>query len=140
MIESKKISVEDFKVISENNQYWLWHLTGPKYEPFSDIQPLSGKPAETTNFHTFREIMKNIPVPVFETGIEEAFDFILYMDNEILRRLKNKKYQVNKGPAILGFNYGRLVYSTLHLCYCDEGVIATIAHMNPKLLSGLSDS
>lgn len=136
MIQSYKLSLGDFLKISRENEYWLWHIVGKKYEEFSDIQPLSGPPAITTKFHTFREIMEKVPVPVFETGIDEAIDYLMYLDNTILQKIKKKHFD---GPVILGYNYSRFVYSTLHFCYCDEGVLEVISKLNPNLLSGLVD-
>ena len=132
MIESKKMTLKDFPKVSRENEYWLWHLTGKDYLEYSDIQPLSGPPAISTKFHTFQEIMKNVHIPVYETPVLDVTDYLMYLDDIILQKIKkDKKWE---GPVIIGYNYSRMVYSTLHYCYCSDGVLEVIAKLNPELL------
>lgn len=139
MIESKKIKLEDFQEVSKNNEYWLWHLTLPKPNNFLEILPLDEEPDEKIGFHTFREIVGQTKIPVFQSKMIEVIDFVLYLDNKILEVFKYKP-QNELGALILGFNHSRLVDHTINRCYCSEGVINVLLSLNPELLSNFGEN
>ena len=129
------ISLNDFEKISNDNEFWVWHLIDSIDNPLLEIQPLS---KQIDRFHALETIINKTQIPYFETVIYDAMDFLLYLDNTILQKLKTKKPN-RMGTALLGFNHSRFVYSTLHYCYCPEGVLEVIAKLNPEYLTNLID-
>ena len=128
---NNKIEVKDFRKISVSNQYWLWHLTPNTRNELLDIQPISEPPCEKTDYHTFKEIIQQVQIPVYETRISDALDFLVNLDDFFLKPISEGK---DIGASVLGFNYGGFVWSTSHLCYCSEGIMEVIAKLNPELL------
>jgi hypothetical protein len=133
MISSIEISINDFEKISKSNEFWLWHLIEAKENPILELQPLS-RPFTLDRLHTLEEIVKKTEIPFFETNVYDCVDFLMYLDNTILHKLKNKDKKNVLGPVVLGFNHSRLVYSTIHHCYCPEGVLEVIGKLNPEYL------
>ena len=119
----------DFHKISKKHKHWLWHLTDTNVGEFLHIQSLSKK----MDFHFLNEIVNRTKIPIYETNIYDVINTVLYTDDIILQKLKRKK---NKeiGPVVLGYNHNRFVYSTLHNCYCPEGVLEIIAKLNIEFL------
>lgn len=133
MISATKIKFEDFKRVSDDNKYWLWHLLDGNHHPHLEIKPLDVQPETLDGFHVFREIIEKTKIPVFQTQIHDVMDFVLYMDDKILNAIKNKDRE-NIGPIILAFNHSRLVDHTINRCYCSEGIINMLMSLNPEFV------
>lgn len=133
MSKSILISSEDFHKISQENEFWLWHLLPSTRNLHLDLQPLSEPFESDYHVHFLQKIAVQSGIPIFETKIIEVIDKVLYLDNIILQKLKDK-HNVEEYPAVLGFNYDRFVYSTLHNCYCPEGVLEIMAKLNPEFV------
>lgn len=139
MKTSTQISVSDFNEIASENEYWLLYMLSSRFTDYAEIQPLSRETKSPHGVHIFREIMNNIDIPVYEITDQEGLDFIMYLDNKILSFYKNKANKIYP-DIILGFNYAKLVKSTVETCLCDSGIIKVIGTMNPNLLLNLVDN
>ena len=133
MIRHEYISVQDYRKVGLENEYWLWHFTPSKPLPNQQIQSIKGQTDEI-GFHPFRYVVERIGIPVFETPAEKAVDFLISLDPNIVAR--NVYQKDHFFTIILGFNHMRLVSSTHHpgMCLCAEGIINIVAQMNPKIL------
>jgi hypothetical protein len=123
-MNSNIISHKDFYDISKKHEFWLWHLTTAKEAEWIELKSLSSQ----TDFNGLQVIVNQTGIPLYESPVEEVVDFIMYTDNTTLRKIRHQG--TNLGPIILGYNYSRFVYSTLHNCYCSDGVLEIIAKLN----------
>ena len=125
----ERTTVNDFKRISKENEYFIWHFVSP----LSSTQLKSiFQPDHPFNPNPFIPILKSISVPYFESDSQESYDFLINLGTPfIVNARKNNHYH----PVVVSFNRNRMVNHTFGpYCYCLEGVIELIGELNPQFI------
>ena len=125
----ERITVNDFKRIAKENEYFIWHFVSP----LSSTQLKSiFQPDHPFNPNPFIPILKSISVPYFESDSQESYDFLINLGTPfIVNARKNNHYN----PVVVSFNRNRMVNHTFGpYCYCIEGVIELIGELNPQFI------
>ena len=124
----EKVTVKDYEKISTENEYFLWHFTSKTsstyIRPYFDV--------ENPKFpNPLKVILESIPIPYFESKIEDSYDFVMSLGNIFIQNTyKNKVFN----PVIVGFNRKRAVSNTFSHCYCNEGILEVIGELNPQFI------
>ena len=128
---TEKIKVEDFYRISKENEYFLWNFVIRGQGMSSNhIRPIF-EPEDYKNPNPLKSILELIPIPYFESRLEESYDFVMNLGNIFT---KNVYKQNSFFPLIIGFNKRRVVSSTYGDCYCMEGILKIIGELNPQFI------
>jgi hypothetical protein len=125
----EKIKVDDFYRISKENEYFLWNFVVRNMSS-THIKPLF-EPEDYRNPNPLKSILEFIPIPYFESNLEDSFDFVMNLGNIFTKNVyKNNMFY----PLIVGFNKKRVVSSTFSRCYCIEGILEIIEDLNPQFI------
>jgi len=127
----EKINSTEFERISKENEYFLWNFVIQGQGTSSNhIKPLF-EPEDYRNPNPLKSILELIPIPYFESDLEDSYDFVMNLGNTFL----NTVYQKNMFyPVLIGFNRKRVVSSTYSRCYCVEGILEIIEDLNPQFI------
>lgn len=144
----EKVTVDDFKKIAKENEYFLWHFLMKKQHEttmglwsFFDekINPYTQEPV----IHQLNTLLSITDVPYYESYVKDSMDFLinLGLNAKNLYILRNPWPELppNKNfhyvPVVIGFKRTGMVYNTLQTCYCVEGITEIILKLNPNLLN-----
>lgn len=125
----EKVIVSDFDKIARENEYYIWNFT--HYNENLQIKSIF-QPEHPFLPNALIQILNTIPVPYFESVIEDSYDFLINLDNHFAKNIfKNGHFQ----PVIVSFNRKRMVNHTYGpYCYCTEGIIELIGELNPQFI------
>lgn len=125
-----EITYLNFSEISKNNEFFLWHFLVPEKTSL-ELQSYNSIIHER---NILKEIIDITKIPYFESKVKNEVNFLSNLKNGYSKLMWNPVEGYN--PVILGFNYGRLVYSTWQdFCYCKEGLIGMIYGLNPEFIN-----
>jgi len=125
----EKVNVSDFNRIAKENEFFIWNFT--HFTERLQIQSFF-QPENPFLPNALVGILNLIPVPYFESVIEDSYDFLINLDNAFAKNIyKNKTFQ----PVMVSFNRRRMVNHTYGpYCYCSEGIIELIGELNPQFI------
>jgi hypothetical protein len=146
----ERVSVNDFKKIAKENEYFLWHfLMEEQHQTISGlwsffedkINPYSKEP----EIHQVRTLLSMTDVPYYESYVKDSMDFLinLGLNGKDLYILRNPwphlppDRRFHYVPLVVGFKRTGMVYNTHRVCYCIEGITEIIMRLNPELLSNV---
>lgn len=133
-MEVKHISSKDLVSIAKEHEYFLWHVLQKDYNRLTLYSYF--KTYEHLIHHPIREILGLIPIPYFESYIDDEYEFIINLKDGFAKKLKKKNNKFT--PILIGFHRTTPIISTYEgICYCADGMIEMIGIMNPKLLLNL---
>jgi hypothetical protein len=146
----ERVTVNDFKKIAKENEYFLWHfLMEEQHQTISGlwsffedkINPYSKEP----EIHQVRTLLSMTDVPYYESYVKDSMDFLINLglnakDLYVLRnpwpqKPPDKRYYYV--PAVVGFKRTNMVHNTQRVCYCIEGITEIIMRLNPELISNI---
>jgi hypothetical protein len=143
----EKNSVENFKKIAKENEYFLWHfLMEDQHESHHALWSLFDEKVnpytKTPELHSLKILLSMTEIPYYESYVKDSMDFLmnLGLNGKDLYKLRNlnpelapdrKWYYV---PLVVGFKRTRMVHSTHRVCYCVEGITDIILELNPELI------
>jgi hypothetical protein len=146
----ERASVDDFKKIAKENEYFLWHFVGENqhntnHALWSFFEEKINDYSKQPELHQLKTLLSVTDVPYYESYTKDSMDFLinLGLDAGLLYILRNpwphkapdrRFYYV---PTVVGFKRNRMVSSTQRVCYCVEGITEIIMDLNPKLLSNI---
>ena len=146
----ERASVDDFKKIAKENEYFLWHFVGENQHNtnhglWSFFEEKINDYSKQPELHQLKTLLSVTDVPYYESYTKDSMDFLinLGLDAGLLYILRNpwphkapdrRFYYV---PTVVGFKRTRMVSSTQRVCYCVEGITEIIMDLNPKLLSNI---
>jgi len=146
----ERVTVNDFKKIAKENEYFLWHFLMKNQNDthiglwsFFDekINPYTKEP----EIHQLKTLLSMTEVPYYESYVKDSMDFLinLGLNGKDLYILRNAwpgnppKENFHYVPLVIGFKKTRMVYNTHQVCYCVEGITEIIMKLNPELLSNI---
>jgi hypothetical protein len=148
----EKASVEDFKKIAKDNEYFLWNfLMEDQYNTINSIWSIFDKKinpyTEEIERNPLDVLLSMTDIPYYESYVKDSVDFLinLGLNAKNIYMLRNpwpnraperRWYYV---PVLIGFKRTRMVYNThkYETCYCVEGAAEIIMNLNPELLSNI---
>jgi hypothetical protein len=142
----QEVSINDFRRIAKENEYFLWHFLQKEQESTSLGIWSIFKENTSTNKNVDNaliHILDKIDIPYFESYTQDSIDFLMDMglDGKLLWTSNNfKNWYVDKKqnfrPIIIGFKRTKIITSTFEEgnCYCYEGIIELIGKLNPEFL------
>jgi hypothetical protein len=142
----QEVSINDFRRIAKENEYFLWHFLQKEQESTSLGIWSIFKENTSTNKNVDNaliHILDKIDIPYFESYTQDSIDFLMDMglDGKLLWTSNNfKNWYVDKKqnfkPIIIGFKRNKIITSTFEEgnCYCYEGIIELIGKLNPEFL------
>jgi len=135
------ITVNDFKRIAKENEYFLWHFLQKNQENNSLTMHSIFSNQDEKKENTLPSVLDKINIPYFESYTEESIDFLINLGlpaNSLWKTPPNNEKYVPQeyyfSPVILGFHKSSFKNSTLETCYCFEGLIDLIGLLNSKFL------
>jgi hypothetical protein len=142
----ERVSVDDFKKIAKENEYFLWHfLIEDQHDTISGLWSFFdekiNEDTKQPELHQLKTLLSMTDVPYYESYTKDSMDFLinLGLDAGLLYILRNpwphkapdkKFYYV---PTVVGFKRTRMVHNTQRVCYCVEGITEIIMNLNPEL-------
>jgi len=125
----EKINVSDFDRITRENEFFIWNFT--HFTESLQIKSIF-QPEHPFLPNALIGILDTIPVPYFESVIEDSYDFLINLDTPFIKNItKNGFFQ----PVMISFNRKRMVNHTYGpYCYCTEGIIELIGELNPQFI------
>lgn len=138
----EKIKFSDYRKISKENEYYIWHfLQKDQVETTLGLFSYFDNPEDQTKFHPMKYFLDNVDIPYFESYTEESLDFLLnfglnpqllYVANKPNRKPQERKRKFS--PVLLVFNKYKLMGSSLDKCYCMDYLIEMVYNSNPKFI------
>lgn len=126
----KKITVNDFEKVANENEFFIWHFFNPNNN--SIVINSIFLPPNPIKPDALSEILRIIKVPYFETDSETAYDFLLNLGNPFIENVYKLRIH---NPVMVAFNRRRMVNHTFGpYCYCPEGIISLIGELNPQFI------
>ena len=146
----EKVTVDDFKKIAKENEYFLWHFTIEKqhetiyglWSYFEEkINPYTNEP----DTHMLKTLLSVTDVPYYESDCKDSIDFLINLgiSAKDLYMLRNPWPHLAPDrrfyycPVVVGFKRTRMVHNTRQVCYCIEGITEIILKLNPDLISNV---
>jgi hypothetical protein len=127
----EKIKVDDFNRISKDHEYFLWNFVIQGQGMSSThIRPIF-EPEDYKNPNPLKSILELIPIPYFESRLEESYDFVMNLGDIFTKNVYKQNFFY---PLIIGFNKRRVVSSTYSRCYCVEGILEIIGDLNTQFI------
>lgn len=146
----ERVTVDDFKKIAKENEYFLWHFLMKEQTEtinalWSFFDERINPHTKKTEIHMVKTLLSVTDVPYYESYVEDSMDFLinLGLNAKNLYMLRNPwpGLPPNKNfhyvPVVIGFNRRRMVYNTHKVCYCVDGITEIILKLNPKLLNNI---
>jgi len=146
----ERITVNDFKKIAKENEYFLWHFlmenqTDTHIGLWSFFDEKINSHTKEPEIHQLKTLLSMTDVPYYESYVKDSMDFLinLGLNGKDLYILRNAwhglppKKNFHYVPLVIGFKKTRMVYNTHQVCYCVEGITEIIMKLNPELLSNI---
>jgi hypothetical protein len=146
----ERATVNDFKKIAKENEYFLWHFLMENqhdtvYGIWSFFDEKINPNTNESEHHMVRTLLSMTDVPYYESYVKDSMDFLinLGLNGKDLYILRNPwphlppEKRWNYVPLVVGFKRTRMVYNTHRVCYCVEGMTEIILRLNPELLSNV---
>jgi hypothetical protein len=137
----ERASVDDFKKIAKENEYFLWHFlmedqNETKLGLWSVFEKKINPYTNTTQFNGLEILLSMTKIPYYESYTKDSMDFLINLGLDV-KYLSTSGKTRSYSPLIIGFKRNRMVYNTHRLCYCVDGVVEIIMNLNPELLSNI---
>lgn len=141
----EKIKHTDFLKIAKENEYFLWHFLQKNQNKYGNTMYSIFDEGELNENH-LKDIINNCSIPYFESYTDESIDFLaglgfdynlLYLKDNSLNNLPN---DLRYRPIMIGFKKFTKIKSTFEICYCSEGVIDIMSHLNPEFIEELMEN
>ena len=146
----QKITVDDFKKISKNDEYFLWSflIKEQHLAPLPFWSVLEGP--ETHPKHKTKnqivEFLDLFPIQLYESYTEENVDFLMDLgihhkniyNPEVFIKQNVLKKNHHYFPIVILFKGWKLLDTTLNHCYCIEGITKMLINNAPKFVEELN--
>ena len=144
----KIVTVDDFKKIANENEYFLWHfLMEDQHDSVLSLWSIfETREKHHIGYQPFNQLdvlLSEVNVPYFESYVKDSMDFLINLGLNAKSLYQHPKQKCpsprrwSYQPVVIAFKKTRMITNTLNTCYCVEGITKIILEMKPDLFSHL---